>query len=147
MSDATVTGVKSKTYTGWRITQSPKVKVGSKVLKKNADYTLSYKNNVNAGKATVTIKGMRSYTGTKKVTFTIAKASVKSAKVAKIKAQKYTGKAKKPAPKLTFKGSTLKKGTDYTLKYKNNKKRGTAKITVKGKGNFKGTKTVKFKIK
>ena len=76
-----------------------------------------------------------------------AKASIAGATVAKVKAKKYTGKAIKPKPKVTYKGKALKRGTDYTLSYKNNKKRGTATITVKGKGNFKGTKTVKFKIK
>ena len=65
----------------------------------------------------------------------------------KVKAKKYAGRAIKPNPKLTLKGKSLVKGVDYTLKYKNNKKRGVATITVKGAGNFKGKKTVKFKIK
>ena len=73
---------------------------------------------------------------------------MKNATAAKVRAQKYRkGKAIKPNPKLTYKGIKLKKGTDYTLKYKDNKKRGTATITVKGKGNFKGSKTIMFNIK
>ena len=64
-----------------------------------------------------------------------------------MKAQKYTGKAIKPALTVKYKGKKLKRGTDYTLTYQNNKKRGTAKIVVKGKGTFKGTKTISFKIK
>lgn len=64
----------------------------------------------------------------------------------KIPRQVYDGKAKKPAVKLTVSGSTLKKGRDYTLTYKNNKNPGTARIIVKGKGKYKGKKEIKFKI-
>lgn len=148
IAGATVTGVKSKTYTGKALAQSPTVKVDGKALKAGTDYALTYSNNVKAGTAIMTITGKGSYAGTKQVIFAIVKANVKNANAAKVKAQKYRkGKAAKPSPKLTYKGKTLKKGTDYTLAYKNNKKRGTATITVKGEGNFKGTKTMKFKIK
>jgi len=85
---------------------------------------------------------------TKKVTYTIkvAKASVKSATIAKVTDKAYTGKKIAPAPKVTLGGVTLKKGTDYTLTYAKNVKVGTATITVTGKGNYTGTKTLKFKI-
>ena len=147
IAGADVTGVVAKTYTGKALTQDPVVKLNGTTLSKDTDYSVSYGNNVNVGTATLTVAGTGAYAGTKTVTFEIAKASVKSAKAAKVKAKKYTGKAVKPSPKLTYNGKKLKKGADYTLKYKKNKKRGTATITVKGKGNFKGTKTVKFKIK
>ncbi|MBQ4530539.1 MAG: InlB B-repeat-containing protein [Lachnospiraceae bacterium] len=74
------------------------------------------------------------------------KVSIKKAKVAKLSAQYYYGKAVKPEVKVTYQGKTLKKGTDYKLSYKNNKKAGTGKITIIGKGNYTGTKTVTFKI-
>ena len=61
--------------------------------------------------------------------------------------QIYTGKAIKPNPKITLDPiGQLKKGTDYTLSYKNNTKIGTATITVTMKGRYTGTKTLKFKI-
>ncbi|MBD5545288.1 MAG: hypothetical protein HDR01_13905 [Lachnospiraceae bacterium] len=72
--------------------------------------------------------------------------AISSAAVKKIANKVYTGKAIKPLPVLTYNGTTLKKGTDYTLTYKNNTKTGKATITVKGKGKFKGTKTVNFYI-
>ncbi len=53
------------------------VKYGSKTLKLNTDYNLYYRNNINAGMATVTIKGRRNYTGTLIKTFTINKATPK----------------------------------------------------------------------
>jgi uncharacterized protein YjdB len=64
-----------------------------------------------------------------------------------ISTQYYTGKAIKPEPQVKYNSQILVKGTDYTLSYKNNVKPGTATVTIKGKGNFSGSKTIKFKIK
>jgi len=75
IDNATVYGLITKTYTGKVQTQSPTVKIGSTTLKLNTDYTVSYKNNTNAGTATVTIKGIGNYTGTKTATFKINKAN------------------------------------------------------------------------
>lgn len=79
-----------------------------------------------------------------------AKASTKvklsKVKVSKIKAKVYTGKALKPAVKLTYKKKVLKLNKDYKVTYKNNKKVGTATITIKGIGKYTGTKEVTFKI-
>ena len=47
-------------------------------------------------------------------------------------------------PKLGNK--TLKKGTDYTVTFKNNKAVGKATVTIKGKGNYSGTVSKTFKI-
>ncbi len=59
----------------------------------------------------------------------------------------YTGKSIEPNPTVKVDGVRLKKGTDYTLSYKNNKKVGIATITIKGKGKYTGTRKVTFKIK
>lgn len=72
ISGATVS-VATQTYTGRALTPKPTVKVGSTVLKEGTDYSLSYKNNVNVGTATVTITGKGNYTGTKPATFKIEK--------------------------------------------------------------------------
>ena len=74
------------------------------------------------------------------------KISLTGAKVANIGDKTYTGGAIKPSPKVTLKGTVLKKGTDYTLSYKNNKVPGTATITVNGTGNYTGTAIAYFKI-
>ncbi len=147
VTKATVSGLSNKSYTGKAITQTPTVKLGSKTLKKGTDYTISFKNNKAVGTATVTIKGKGNYTGSIKKTFKITKASVAKAKVTGVsKKYKYTGKAIKPAVKVTLGGVTLKKGTDYTVSYKSNKKVGTATITITGKGSYKGTVKKTFKI-
>lgn len=137
--------IANQAYTEKAVKPSVVVKNGTITLKKGTDYTVAYKNNVKRGTATVTVTGKGNYTGTKKLTFKIVNA-IKDTKVATIKAQKYTGKAIKPIIKVTYGKKTLKKGTDYTVTYKNNKKVGTATIVITGKGNYAGTKTVKFKI-
>lgn len=65
---------------------------------------------------------------------------------ATVKNQTYTGKARTPDVTIKDGSKTLKKGTDYTLTYKNNKKIGTASVTIKGKGDYSGEKTLTFKI-
>ena len=75
---------------------------------------------------------------TKKVS--VAKAS------AKIATQTYTGKAIKPACKVTLSGKTLREGIDYTVAYSNNVNTGKAKVVIQGKAGYSGTKTVYFQI-
>ena len=76
-------------------------------------------------------------------TYKISKATVKLS----TKTYTYNGKAKKPSPTVKLNGTTLKKGTDYTVTYKSNKAIGKAKVTIKGKGSYTGSKTVTFTIK
>ena len=63
-----------------------------------------------------------------------------------VKDQTWTGKALKPAVTVKNGKVKLKKGTDYTVSYKDNKAVGTATVTVKGKGNYTGSKKLTFKI-
>ena len=58
-------------YTGAALTPKPTVKVGATTLREGADYTLSHKNNTNAGTASVTVTGKGNYTGSRKATFRI----------------------------------------------------------------------------
>ena len=69
-------------------------------------------------------------------------------KVSYTKELSYTGKARKPKITVTYGKTTLKKGTDYTVKYKNNTEIGVAQIIIKAKAGsgYTGSKTVKFKI-
>lgn len=148
LSAATVT-VKNPSYTwnGAALTPLPTVLLGEKKLKAERDYTVSYKDNVALGTATVTVTGKGNYTGSQTATFTVTPRPMESCKIAWIASQTYTGKAIKPAPEVTYKGETLKAGTDYTVSYKNNKAAGTATVTVKGMGVYAGTKERTFTIK
>lgn len=58
-------------YTGKEITPEPDVSFNGKKLTRGTDYTLSYKNNKNPGTATMEIKGIGLYTGTKTFYFGI----------------------------------------------------------------------------
>ncbi len=143
----------SMPYTGKAVKPDMTVKAtvnGKTVtLKGTRDYTVTYKNNVKAGKATLTVKGRGNFTGTLTKTFTIKPVKIASVTLAKT-SMPYTGKAVKPKvtvkARVAGKAVTLKAGTDYTVKYVNNVKAGTAKVIVTGKGNFTGTVTKTFKI-
>ena len=91
-----MSGLKDVTYDGKAKTQSPVVELEGKILKANADYTASYKNNVNAGTATITVKGAGSYTGSITRSFAIDKA----ANPIKVRAKPLSVAAGEPASAL-----------------------------------------------
>lgn len=95
LSKAEVNGLAARTYDGNAQTQAPTVRVGSRTLREDTDYGLSYENNVDVGTATMTAAGIGNYTGTVKRTFKIAKAK----NPIKIKAIKRTAKASKAKKK------------------------------------------------
>lgn len=66
--------------------------------------------------------------------------------VEEIAVQEYQGKAITPQPVIRDGYMKLRKGTDYTITYKNNAALGTASIVLRGKGAYNGTVTVKFSI-
>ena len=59
---------------------------------------------------------------------------------------KYTGSEIKPKVTVKDGDTTLKKDTDYTVSYKDNKKIGTGSVIVKFKGKYSGRKSLNFKI-
>ncbi len=145
---ATVSSVKGATYTGTAITREVTVKDNENVLKENIDYTISYENNINVGKATMIIKGIGAYEGEKKILFNIvAKAlTAKDISYEPIEKQIYTKRAITPPVIIKYKNNSLTEGKDYTLTYKNNIGIGTASIKISGQGNYRSEKTVKFTI-
>ena len=138
--------VKNATYTGKALKPAATVKLGATTLKANTDYTVAYRNNVNVGTATVTVTGTGNYANAAKATFNVLPASIAKASV-KVRNVTYTGKALKPTPIVKYGSTTLKKGVDYDVTYKNNVKVGTAVATITGKGNFTGALSKKFKVK
>ena len=132
-------------YIGSEIKPSVKVTLDGKVLNKGGDYTVSYKDNVNAGTATVVVTGTGAFTGTVTTKFDIAAADASDAKV-EVADQEQTGKALEPAPTVTLDGKKLAKGTDFNVAYKDNVNVGTATVTVTFKGNYSGTAKGTFKI-
>ncbi len=74
------------------------------------------------------------------------KVSIKNATASLSEYRTYTGKLIQPSVTVKYNGTILRKGKDYELSYKNNKSVGTATIVIKGKGNYIGTKKIKFYI-
>lgn len=71
MNGISVSAIEPQEYTGKALTPNPVLKYGQVTLKKNRDYTVTYKNNVNLGTATVTISGLGNFSGSKTITFSI----------------------------------------------------------------------------
>ena len=148
ISECKISGIKAKTYNGKAQTQSITIKDGTKALKNGTDYTVSYKNNKNAGTATMTIKGKGSYTGSVTKTFKINKAAnpmavkvtAKTVKLADVKKKAQTVNAitvSKAQGKVSYKKTSGK--SFFTVNSK------TGKITIK-KGTKKGTYKINVKI-
>ena len=132
-------------YDGKAKTPSVNVKVNGKTLKKDTDYTVSYSNNTKVGTAKVTITGKGNYTGSVSKTYSI-KNNFKKATVSSISTKAFTGKNITQSITVKYNGKTLKKGTDYTVSYSNNKNIGTATVKITGKCSYTGTITKTFKI-
>ena len=140
--------LKSSTLTYNGLAQKPavQVKIGDKAVY-SGNYTVTYKNNVNAGTATVTLTGKGSLQGTVTKTFKITPKSMKYCTVQlKATSYKYTGSAIKPAVRVKI-GSTVISSDNYTVAYKNNTNKGTAAVKITGKGSLQGYVVKSFTIK
>ena len=73
LAKATIDPIAKQTYTGSKIKPKVVVKYDGKTKTEGKDYVVTYSNNVNPGTATVTVKGIGWYTGTKNQTFVIEK--------------------------------------------------------------------------
>ncbi len=118
------------TYNGTPRTPSITVRDGGSLLREGTDYTTAYKNNTNAGTATVTITGKGGYTGTVTKNFTIRKAAQKFAS--------YTKSYSKPYGSKAFKLNAKLKAGNGKLSYKTSNAKVAAiksgKVTIKGTG-------------
>lgn len=122
---------------------------GTKLLVEKKDYTVSYKNNKNAGTATVTVTGKGSYKDKATETFEILPKSIWSETISRpswvnttlSKTGKFT------APKVVLKDGkkTMKAGTeanpkDYIITWPEDTTAGYGKVvTITGTGNYTGT--------
>ena len=114
------------------------------------EYTVDYTNNVEAGEATVTVKGKNNnYTGEVTAKFNIIRQELKNEWIAAIPNQAWTGEAVEPT--VTVKDKIENKVIDpenYTVEFANNVDAGEATVTVKAKENnyYIGQATAKFNI-
>lgn len=140
----------------------PAIKVynllNSTVLKENLDYIVEYKDNINAGFATVTAKGVGNYSGTTNMYFYIEPKNLYNCTTfitGGRSSSAYTGK--EIQPQVTIRDGakkTLTKGKDYSVIYTDNKGRtvtglkeaGEYSVTVSGLANYTGKVVLPYEI-
>lgn len=144
INDVEVT-VPDTVFTGEQVKPDVVVSYGNYQFTNNSDYTLSFKDNVNIGTASVVVTGKNHLSGSRTVTFPIEKADISSTEIA-VKDATFTGSAIKSGVDVRLGNVTLKEGTHYTLSYKNNVNAGTAQVTISGKGSLEGAVTKSFTI-
>lgn len=157
IAKADIEDIQSYTYDGNPMMPKPVVRLNGTELQEDTDYQLVYRDNVNAGTATVKIVGNGAdsssetkYFGTATKTFKINPALITSATVS-ANDQTYTGNTIKPIPdvKINIGGMerTLVNNVDFTgLTYGNNKNVGVATVKIEGKGNYIGAASGSFII-
>lgn len=149
---ATIEAIPNITYNGEPIEPNIVIKDVIKGSTNNIitenDYDIIYKNNINVGEATVSIKSKEAnYTDTKEVSFNIVQKDItKTAVIDAIKDIEYTGDSIKPILTI-WDGRLVVPATDYDAIYIDCLYPGTATINIVFKGNYKGTAKTSFKIK
>lgn len=146
-----IASIKAKTYDGNTYTPAVKVTVNSNgrkiTLVEGTDYTVEYRNNVNAGEGTVIVSGNGIYKGRLTSTFTINPKSVK-----KLKAyadDMVVDSMSEPTVHIFDGAKRLVNGKDYTLEYDRELTgygRKSADVKIVAKGNYKDTRTVKLTV-
>lgn len=152
LANKATASISNMTYTGHAMTPtSMKVYDGSgKLLTYGTDYTISAKNNINVGTATVTITGRGKYHGSFTSYFKITPKALTLKVSGDGKTRYYNGTAQKPV--LTVKDANnssrkLVQGRDYSISFSTKCINAcTVKATVTLKGNYKGSATYSFKI-
>ena len=154
LANAYIAPIADQAYTGAEVTPSLTVKYDNEKGETipNADYTVSYAANKDAGNAEATIvANSANYTGTKTVNFKIVTNGFSDAFKATVDAEVatiiYNGKAQCPVDKtLTVTAESNKKyiyKSDFTTSYINNVDAGTATVIVTGIGDYAGASYTK----
>ncbi len=127
--------IDNQTYTGKAVTPiKDPLKYYGVALRKGIDYTMTYSNNTNIGKATIVIKGLGNFKETDKITFKIVPGKVKITKAKgtkkkiKVKYKKVKGAGGYEvqwSKKKSFSGKKVKKTKKlkYTIKRKDKKRK------------------------
>lgn len=140
-------------YTGQAIKPAVRVYDYKTLLTENKDYTVSYKNNVNAADVnaakapTITITGKGNYEGKLTRTFTIKPKNINDTDVSIDDITvAYNKKAQKPSPTVMWNGKKLTNKKDYAVQDVSYTDVGSRTITVTGSGNYTGTRFFVFTI-
>lgn len=143
-----ISPIANQTYTGKEIAPDFTVTASGKRLTKDVDYEVFFKDNVEAGTASITVLGKGNYS----IFAALAKFAIlrrdlsDDVLVSNVLPQTATENGVEPELALSCGDYILQKDVDYTVIYENNSEPGTATATVTGIGNFKGSKTLSFTI-
>lgn len=158
ISGFTVSVDASQTYTYSGQAHKPRVTVSNASdgaqLAINTDYTVAYRDSINAGTATVTVTGKGNYTGTKEATYTINPLDASQTEITlEATSFVYNGEEQTPAVTSVSFGTTPTvvptiTSSDYDVTYSNNinASETAPTVTVTFKGNFTGTASTTFVI-
>lgn len=160
-------------YTGAEICPALLIKNGNRTLEEGTDYEVSYADNIEIGTATVSVKGLHEYKGSRKLTFKITGVSMTKVKVepgsfiSQVTYEpgktEYTLPAYDPSSKKGYRLSytyqikgadgkkqtvtdILEEGQDFAVSYSGNNKAGKATILFTGKGKYTGVLKRNFTI-
>lgn len=133
-------------YSGKELEPEVRVSLNGQTLVKGRDYDAVYENNINAGKATVTVTGKGDFEGQARGSFIIRPKTVTPAVQLSADKYSYNGKTRKPA--VTVKdGSTKLSSSQYSISYpKTSRNVGIYTVSVTLKGNYSGTGKATFRI-
>lgn len=147
------TKIQDYVYTGKAIKPVVRVYDYKTLLEEKKDYTIAYKNNVNAANKAATkapsliITGKGNYEGKITKTFTIAPKNIADRDVIiDDVAVLSNGKAQKPVPSVVWNGKKLKNKKDYTVQDISYTEIGSYTVNVTGSGNYTGEKSFAFTI-
>ena len=118
----------SYTYTGEAITPNVKAVLDEEELVEDVDYTLSYRNNINTGKATIIVQGLGDFGGSTKLEFDIDKKLVKASDFTMALRVSVSGNDAKPY--LYYKDKLVDRDCYEVVSVKEGKKLSTATETT-----------------
>lgn len=149
-------------YTGKAIKPEVKVYHHNKLLKKNTDYSIAYKNNTNvyvgddnAKQPQIVVTGKGNYTGKEYVYFDILPKNISDADVQIDDIVKvYNGKNQATVPTIKWNGKKLtynktETKSNYIVHFPNDgncTEVGEYTVTIEGRGNYTGTNSCKLNI-
>ena len=132
-----VSPIPDQPYTGNAVEPGITVASTGVTLIRNENYSVEFADNVQAGTATVTIKGLKGIQGEVTTTFKITPVSLAYAAIGPVDSYTYTGTAVTPTPYVYLYGfGDLEVNRDFTYEYQGNVDAGSAQLRVVGKGNF-----------